>query len=113
MPQFGTASWQLDLPPDWQGTFDEDCSTIVRTQGTGALQLSGARKDEEVTDADLRDFAAEHLDAGATAHPVQLGDFSGFRTHFRWTRRSGIIGTSVKTPSCSSLPMTARLSTAV
>ena len=62
------------------------------------MQVSAAFKDSEVLEADLRDFAAQHLEAGASARPTQAGDFSGFEIAFRdgeffqrqWYLRSGM-----------------------
>jgi len=57
--------------------------TIFSDSGVGAIQVSASRNnDGPVTDADLRDFAKEHLDAGAKTKDVRCGDFSGFYIHF-------------------------------
>ena len=76
MSQARGAEWSLTLAPSWQADDDEDCVCIVRP-GVGALQIGAAPKDTSVTDEDLADFAADHLDAGAGTRPVALGDFSG------------------------------------
>jgi len=97
MRQAGGADWRLTLAPSWQASDDGDCLSIARLEGLGALQISAARKNTEVTDDDLADFAADHLDAGAIARPVTLGDFSGLAirygvdgTHWRqWFLRHG------------------------
>jgi hypothetical protein len=49
----------------------------------GALQISSARKESgPVTSDDLREFAAEHIEAGARLRDVTLGDFTGYHLHF-------------------------------
>jgi len=48
-----------------------------------ALQLSAARKGTEITDEDLREFAENHLAAGASPSPVEAGDFKGFSIAYR------------------------------
>jgi hypothetical protein len=79
---FGRGTWSLLLPDGWQGWHDPECATIVANPEIGALQVSAAFKDSEVSEADLREFAAEHLDAGATPSLVQCGDFVGFTIAF-------------------------------
>jgi hypothetical protein len=70
------------LPPGWRGHLDPECTTITADPEVGALQFSSAFKDGEVSLADLRDFASEHLDAGAPTRSVHLGDFEGFAIAF-------------------------------
>jgi hypothetical protein len=82
MSQARGAEWSLTLAPSWQAHDDEDCVGIVRPHGLGALQISGARKNTSVTDEDLADFAADHLDADARTRPVTLGDFSGIAIRY-------------------------------
>ena len=76
-------SWELDLPSDWTAESDDTCVTLERAGGVGALQISGAQKDGEVTDEDLRDFASERLDAGAVASAAVCGDYFGFSLRYR------------------------------
>lgn len=83
MSQAGGTDWNLALASSWQASDDRDCVTIARPDGLGALQISAARKHTAVTDDDLADFAADHLDAGAIARQVSLGDFSGIAIRYR------------------------------
>ncbi|MEQ8762774.1 MAG: hypothetical protein RL885_02525 [Planctomycetota bacterium] len=61
------------------------------------MQISAAFKDSNVVEADLLDFAAIHIEAGATPRPIQAGDFVGFEIAFKddeyferqWYLRSG------------------------
>ncbi len=71
------------LPDGWQAWHDPECATCSGDPQIGALQISAAFKDAEVDAADLRDFAAKHLDAGALARPIQAGDFVGFSIGFQ------------------------------
>lgn len=81
----------------WLASDDGDCFSIARPDGLGALQISAVRKNTMVTDDDLAEFAADHLDAGARAIPITHGDFSGLAirygvdgTHWRqWFLRHG------------------------
>ena len=99
MSQARGIDWSLTLAPSWQAHDGEDCVCIVRPDGVGALQISAARKNTSVTDEDLADFAADHLDAGARTRPVTLGDFSGIAIRYgvdgiqwrRWFLRHGLV----------------------
>ena len=82
MPTIAEETWSAELPAGWESQRDDACVTIYHPDGVGALQISAAFKDAAVTDADLRDFAREHLDAGAKAREVAAGDFSGFTIAF-------------------------------
>ena len=75
---FGGESWQVMLPKGWHGRHDPECETICSDDAVGALQISCAYKEGRVRDDDLRDFAEEHLVAGAKTRKVEIGAFSGF-----------------------------------
>ncbi len=83
MSEFTSAYWKVFLPAGWEGRNDPECATFERPGGPGALQISAARKDGEVTDADLNDFAKDHLSNGAKAKPIAAGDFVGFDFQYR------------------------------
>ena len=80
--RFGRETWSLGIADGWHGRHDPDCATIVAVPEVGALQISAFFNDSAVTDADLREFAAEHLEAGAISRKVTLGDFVGFTIAF-------------------------------
>lgn len=80
--RFGTTNWSVEIPDGWSARHEEDCATIADESDVGALQISAAFKDGDVTDDDLRDFAADHLDAGAVAAPAPCGNFVGFQIAF-------------------------------
>lgn len=80
---FGRETWSLLVPDDWRAWHDEECATLVADDEIGALQISAAFKDSDVQASDLREFAAEHLEAGAKAKPTEAGDFVGFEIAFR------------------------------
>src|SRR5205823_3882442 len=82
------------------GSQDETCATFLADSPIGALQISAASKGMGfVTDDDLKDFAQEHIDAGAKLGTVTYGPFSGFYLHYpegehywkHWWLRSGNI----------------------
>ena len=82
MSIFQGTSWIINLLPDWTGEHDEDCSTIYHPEGVGALQISAFSKDGKVTDEDLKDFAQDHIEAGAKLSESNSGDFKGFTLVF-------------------------------
>ncbi len=82
MGTFQGTSWAIKLLPDWTGEHDEDCSTIRHPEGLGALQISVFSKDSEVTDEDLKDFAQDHVEAGARLSESNSGEFKGFTLAF-------------------------------
>lgn len=94
--EFGGDWWSLELAPGWSGQHDPECATILREGGAGAFQVSAARKDGEVSDDDLLDFASELPDE-LEGLAVQHGSFTGFRYRFeadgrawdQWFLRSG------------------------
>ena len=73
----------MGLPDDWGGEQDDTCTSMFSESGVGALQVSAARNSNgPATDDDLRDFAKEHLDAGAPIKPLTCGAFTGFYLHY-------------------------------
>ncbi len=80
--RFGRDTWSLVVPDGWRAWHDDECATLVGPREIGALQISAAFKDSEVVEMDLREFAAEHLEAGAKARPIEAGDFVGFEICF-------------------------------
>jgi len=95
--RFGRETWALIVPDGWRAWHDKECATVVADDHIGALQISAAFKESDVVDADLREFAAEHLQAGAKAQRIEAGDFVGFEIAFSdegrfwrlWYLRSG------------------------
>ena len=86
--RFGRETWSLVVPSAWKAWHDDECATLVDSDESGALQIGAAFKDSDVTDQDLRDFAAEHLEAGAVPVDVQLGEFRGFEIGFATEERA-------------------------
>lgn len=76
--RFGRDTWSLVVPDGWRAWHDDECATLVGPGEIGALQISAYFKESEVVDLDLREFAAEHLEAGAKPRPTEAGDFVGF-----------------------------------
>ena len=59
-----------------------DCVEITQPEGTGALHISAARKQSDVADADLREFAEAELPSNTPVEPVSVGDFSGVTAEY-------------------------------
>lgn len=83
MTEYVSAYWTVSLPIDWIATNHPECATFERQVGVGALQISAAHKEGLVTDEELREFAGDHLSAGATTKNLRLGDFEGFTFRYR------------------------------
>lgn len=97
---FESAFWSIELPSGWTVTQEEECTTLQADYLMGKLQLSSARKEKGlVTDEDLREFAQDHIEAGAKLGSAEFGPFSGFYisystedTYWReWWLRSGTV----------------------
>lgn len=82
MAKFGRETWSLTVPEGWRAWHDPECATLIGPGDIGALQISAAFKESDVLEQDLRDFASEHLDAGARSRATQAGDFVGFEVAF-------------------------------
>lgn len=74
--------WSVSLPSGWKASADETCVTIVSPGETGAVQISAYRKDTEVDEEDLHEFAAEDIPAGVPVADVQLAKLSGLHIHY-------------------------------
>lgn len=75
--RFESTDWSLEVADGWIGEADESCTTFYHPQGAGAFQLSSYRKDDPVTDDDLRDFAEE-----TPLTEVAVGRLTGFHCQF-------------------------------
>lgn len=54
---YDSTDWSIEIPDDWDLEVNDDCTTFTDPDGVGVLQISSYRKDELVTDYDLREFA--------------------------------------------------------
>lgn len=79
---FATANWSIHIPEGWTASEDPECVTLTGSAPIGALQISASFKRTEVFDSDLREFASDHLDAGAVPAEVHAGDFVGLEFAF-------------------------------
>jgi hypothetical protein len=70
--------WEITLPDGWEVEADEDTTSLYHPEGPGTLQVSATRQEDMITGDDLREMAADHLEAGAEPEEVALGDFDGF-----------------------------------
>jgi hypothetical protein len=75
--------WSIEVPTGWSADYDEDCTTLTADIPLGALQISATRKDAgPITDDELREFAQEHIEAGAKLRPATYGNLSGFGVRY-------------------------------
>lgn len=57
--------WEVNLAKGWQTEVDDNLVSIYNPHGYGAFQISSYSKNTLVTEADLKEFASEHIEAGA------------------------------------------------
>ena len=73
-----TTYWQIDIPDDWVDEHEGDVVSLYAKQGVGTVQISAAVQERPLRTSDLRNIAAEHIEAGAKTEDITLGDFQGF-----------------------------------
>lgn len=83
MSDYVSAYWTVFLPADWVATDHPECATFERHAGVGAPQVSAVHKEGFITEEDLREFADNHLEAGAKTKSVKWGGFEGFLFSYR------------------------------
>jgi len=75
---FKAGSWTIDIAPPWSAKDVGHCVEITQPEGTGALHISAARKqDRHVADPDLHGIAVDALPIDTPVESVSLGDFQG------------------------------------
>jgi len=82
MSTAGSRNWHLNLESNWQAEDSDECMTLFRPDGAGALQISAAIKDDgEVSEEELNEFIADCLGTGEFPR-VRLGAFLGRCTEY-------------------------------
>lgn len=77
---YRSAWWSVRLPAGWTAS-EGDGAVEIRAAdpSRGLLQISAARKEGAVSDADVEELAADRLGGGAPLRPIRLGSFRGAR----------------------------------
>ena len=70
--------WNITLPDDWLIEEETDYTALYHPDGVGDLLISSFEHDQPVTDDDLEEFAADHLESDVDSEDVEYGDFRGF-----------------------------------
>ena len=78
MKSFSQNHWNITLPDDWNAEDEEDYVSLYHPDGVGALLISTFEHEQVVTDDDLEEFAADHIDSDVESEEVECGDFTGF-----------------------------------
>ncbi len=78
MKKYKTDHWTVNVPVLWDAEADEGCDVLYDKAGIGELVFSTLYQSEGVSDEQLEEMAAEHLDADVTLEDVNINDFSGF-----------------------------------
>jgi len=74
---FKSSWWSVVLPPRWVASEGPECVTLRAQPPLGALQISAARKETDVTDEDLHDIARESAAPGTVFNRVNYRHCSG------------------------------------
>lgn len=94
--------WQLTVLPPWRAQKVEQSVEITQPEGTGALHISEARKqDGVVSESDLRSTAAKDLPQDVELLACSFGGFTGLSASYaalhtgifwkKWWLRSGAV----------------------
>lgn len=75
--RFGQETWSIQPPADWSAWHDAECVTMAADPEVGALQISAAFKESNVSHEDLLDLASDHINAGARPIEIAAGTFEG------------------------------------
>jgi len=70
--------WNITLPDNWVVEEDTDYTAVYPPDGVGDLLISSFEHDDLVTDDDLEEFAADHIESDVDSEDVEYGDFNGF-----------------------------------
>lgn len=77
MQKYQSDNWQIELPDHWQIEEVEEAVSFFDPNSSGTLLISTIVEDEPISDDYLEEMLAEHLDAGAELHEIELGPFEG------------------------------------
>jgi hypothetical protein len=78
---FLSSLWQVSVPRPWKVTQFEECVEISQPESTGALHISGARKQvRNVLDNETRAQLQKGCPDATEIQPVHFGDFVGYGT---------------------------------
>jgi hypothetical protein len=96
---FRAGSWKVDVRSPWIARDVDRCVEITQPEGTGALHISAARKESDVVDPDLREFASSEIPSGIAVEATAAGNFTGVTAEYvdwnttaywkKWWLRSG------------------------
>jgi len=75
---FEGPTWSIEVPDGWTVRDEDEVTTFEADPPVGALQVSAYAKDGPVTDEDLKEFAEEHITAGATPDTIEHPIYDGF-----------------------------------
>ncbi len=82
MQQYKTRYWSLNVPALWDAELSDDTDVIYDKAGVGELVISTLYQADGISDGQLEEMAAEHLDSDAVIEDVVCGDFAGIAVSF-------------------------------
>lgn len=99
--EYKSTWWMARLPDGWDAVENQECVTFSSRNHLGVLQISAAYKErDDVTEADLAEFAAERLGEKVALKKIKLPAFDGFYAEYVsanrswrewWLRSSGLM----------------------
>ena len=78
MKSFSQEHWTITLPDDWIAENEVDYISLYHPDGVGDLLISTFQHEDTVTDDDLEEFAADHINCDVESEDIECGDFAGF-----------------------------------
>lgn len=70
--------WLIELPDEWEAEQEDDIVVIEDEDGVSCIEISTlVREDGDVTDEELRDFAADVIESGLKPATKNVGDWTG------------------------------------
>jgi len=70
--------YNVNLPDGWTVENKTDYTIFYLPDGIGDLIISSFEREQEVTEDDLEEFAADHIDSDVDSEEVEYGEFTGF-----------------------------------
>lgn len=76
--QWDSPCWSIEYPWEWEAEQNEDCITFYNSDGIGALQISSYRKDEQILESEVFDFAADAITDISKLRRIKEENYQGF-----------------------------------
>ncbi|MFO7603164.1 MAG: hypothetical protein R6X06_05030 [Gammaproteobacteria bacterium] len=78
MKTYNHPDWAMTVPDHWSVEAESDFTSFYDPDGVGELLISSMLHEQALSDDDLEEFAADHIDTEVESEEVEYGEFSGF-----------------------------------